>query len=84
MKLQKSVVPAAVVAVNGLQEVDRLAGLIAFQAGLISRTSQAVSRTRTHPTRPIVVRRRRDASRRIAVYVRRPELLWSAVDGGVA
>jgi hypothetical protein len=84
MTLQKSMEPAAVVAVNGLQEVDRLAGLIAFQAGLISRTSQAVYRTRTHQTRSIVVRRRRGASRSIPVYVRRPELLWSAVNGGVA
>jgi hypothetical protein len=54
MNLQKSVEAAAVVAVNGLQEVDRLAELIAFQAAL----SQAVYRTRTRHTRWIVVRSR--------------------------
>jgi hypothetical protein len=81
MTLQRSVEPATVVAVNGLQEVDRLAGLIAFQAGLFSRTSQAVYRTRT---RWIVVRGRRRASRSIPVYMRHSELLWSAVNGGVA
>jgi hypothetical protein len=83
MTLQKSVEPAAVVAVNGLQEVDRLAGLIIFKPGLFSRTSQAVYRTRTLRTRWIVVRRRRRASRSIPVYVRHPEL-WNAVNGGVA
>jgi hypothetical protein len=69
MTLQKSVEPATVVAVNGLQEVDRLAGLIAFQAGLFSRTSQAVYRALTQQKRWIVVRRRRRASRSIPVYV---------------
>jgi hypothetical protein len=67
MNLQKSVEPATVVAVNGLQEVDRLAELIAFQAGL----SQAVYRTRTRHTRWIVVRWRRGALRSIPVYVLR-------------
>jgi hypothetical protein len=69
MTTQKSVEPATVVAVNGLQEVDPLAGLIAFQAGFFSRTSQAVYRTRTRHTRWIVVRRRRGASRSVPVYV---------------
>ena len=54
MNLQKNVESATVAAVNGLQEVDRLAGLIGR------------------------------ASRSIPVYVRRSELLWSAVNGGVA
>jgi hypothetical protein len=65
VNLQKGVEPATVVAVNGLQEVDWLAELIAFQAGL----SQAVYRTRTRHTRWIVVRWRRGASRSIPVYV---------------
>jgi hypothetical protein len=69
MNLQKSVEPATVVAVNGLQEVDRLNGLIAFQARLFSRTSRVVYRTRTRRTRWIVVRSRRGASRSIPVYV---------------
>jgi len=69
MTSQKSVEPATVVAVNGLQEVDPLAGLIAFQAGFFSRTSQAVYRTRTRHTRWIVLRSRRGASRSIPVYV---------------
>ena len=60
-----SVEPAIVAAVNGLEEVDRLAGLITFKRRLFSRA-------RTRRTRWIVVRRRRDASRRIAVYVRTP------------
>jgi hypothetical protein len=84
MTLQRSVEPATVVAVNGRQEVDRLAGLIIFKPGLFSRTSQAVYRTRMRRTRWIVVRRRRRASRSIPIYVRRSELLWSAVNGGVA
>ena len=82
-----SVEPATVAAVNGLEEVDRLAGLIIFKPRLSLRTSQAVYRTRTRRTRRtrwIVVRRRRGASRSIPVYARRPELLWSAVNGGVA
>ena len=79
-----SVEPATVAAVNGLQEVDRLAGLIIFKRRLFSRTSQAVYRTRTRRTRWIVVRRRRGASRSIPVYVRHSELLWSAVNRGVA
>jgi hypothetical protein len=82
-----SVEPATVAAVNGLEEVDRLAGLIIFKRRLFLRTLQAVYRTRTRRTRRtrwIVARRRRDASRSIPVYVRRSELLWSAVHGGVA
>ena len=79
-----SVEPATVAAVNGLEEVDRLAGLIIFKPRLSLRTSQAVYRTRTRRTRWIVVRRRRGASRSIPVYVRHSELLWSAVNGGVA
>jgi hypothetical protein len=58
MTLQKSVEPTTVVEVNGLQEVDRLAELIAFQAAFFSRTSQAVYRTRTRRTRWMIVRRR--------------------------
>jgi hypothetical protein len=58
MTLQKSVEPTTVVEVTGLQEVDRLAGLIAFQAAFFSRTSQAVYRTRTRRTRWMIVRRR--------------------------
>ena len=42
------------------------------------------ARTRTRQTRWIVVRRRRRASHRIPVYVRHSELLWNAVNGGVA
>ena len=45
---------------------------------------KAVYRALTRHTRWIVVRRRRGASRSIPVYARRPELLWSAVNGGVA
>jgi hypothetical protein len=73
--ISNSVEPATVAAVNRLQEVDRLAGPIIWQA---------VYRTRTRRTRWIVVRRRQRASRSIPVYVRRSELLWSAVNGGVA
>jgi len=69
MTAQRSVKPATEATVNGLQEVDRLDGLINFQARLLSRTSQAVYRTRTRHTRWIVVRSRRGASRSIPVYV---------------
>jgi hypothetical protein len=58
MILHMSVEPETVVAAKRLQEADRLAGLIAFQAAFFSRTSQAVYRTRTRRTRWIVVRRR--------------------------
>lgn len=84
MTLQKSVKPATEATVNGLQEVDPLDGLINFQARLLSRTSQVSYRTRIFHTRWIVVRRQRGWPRSIPVYVRRSELLWSAVNGGVA
>ena len=84
MTLQNSVEPATVAAVNGLQEVDRLDGLINFQARLFSRTSQVSYRTRIFHTHWIIVRRRRGWPRSIPVYVRRSELLWSAVNRGVA
>jgi hypothetical protein len=69
MTAQRSVKPATEATVNGLQEVDRLNGLIAFQARLFSHTSRAVYRTRTRHTRWIVVRWRRGASRSIPIYV---------------
>jgi hypothetical protein len=65
MTLHMSVEPETVVAAKRLQEADRLAELIAFQAGL----SQAVYRTRTRHARWIVVCSRRGVSRSIPVYV---------------
>jgi hypothetical protein len=84
MTLQKSVKPASEATVNGLQEVDRLDGLINFQARLLSRTSQVSYRTRIFHTHWIIVRRRRGSPRSIPVYVRCSELPWSAVNRGVA
>jgi hypothetical protein len=86
MTSQKSVKPATEATVNGLQEVDRLDGLINFQDGLFSHTSQVVYRTRTRRSRWIIVRRKRKRgwSRSIPVYVRRSELLWGAVSGGAS
>jgi len=48
------------------------------------RDKAQVEGARTRQTRWIVVRRRQGASPSIPVYVRRSELLWSAVNGGVA
>jgi hypothetical protein len=84
MTLQKSVKPVHRCLGGGLQEVDRLNGLINFQARLFSRTSQVSYRTRIFHTHWIIVRRRRGWPRSIPVYVRRSELLWSAVNRGVA
>ena len=63
MTLHVSVEPETVVAAKRLQEANRLAALIAFQAWLF------VYRTRPRHTRWIVIRWPRGASRSIPAYV---------------
>ena len=59
MTLEKGMKAATEATVNGLQEVNRLAELIKFQAKSFLRSSQAVRRKRTFCAGWIVVRRRR-------------------------
>jgi hypothetical protein len=82
MTASKKARPATEATVNGLQEVDRLAEPIKFQAKAFLRSSQAARRKRTFCAGRIVVRRRRGWSHGMPVYIRRSEPLWGAVTGG--
>jgi len=68
----------------GVDEIGAAIGRNGRKAFHLLNRVKAVYCALTRHTRWIIVRQRRRASRSIPVYVRHSELLWSAVNGGVA